>query len=116
MQTTQERPRSKEQRRPLVFRLRQMREWAERDGLTQADLALIAGISARALRAYEAHRALPRSVSVLLRLAMALRVPVEFLIAPKLLTELRAPLETHRAIVEARRKRPKSGRHHGGGA
>jgi transcriptional regulator with XRE-family HTH domain len=87
---------------PLVFEIRQLRLYAREAGLTQAELAHLAGISPRLLRSYEACRALPHSVQSLLCLAFALKVPFEWLIAPRLLDEVRATVESRRAILAAR--------------
>jgi transcriptional regulator with XRE-family HTH domain len=74
--------------------------------MTQAELAALAGISPRLLRSYEACRSLPQSVQSLLCLTIALKVPFEWLIEPRLLDELRATIEARRAVLAARTRPP----------
>ena len=90
---------------PLVFRLRDLRLTAGSDGLTQAELASLAGVSPRAVRNYEYCRALPPNIACFVSLAAALNVPLEWLIAQKLLTEIRGRVETRRAILLAGKRR-----------
>lgn len=91
---------------PLVLQLKNLRLWSGEQGLTQAELANIAGISPRLLRSYEACRALPHSVQAFLRLAVALRVPLEWLVEPTLFEELKATVEARRAVAAARMRLP----------
>ncbi len=88
---------------PLVFELRRLRLYAENGaGLTQAELAGMAGVSPRLLRSYENCRSLPVSVQALLALSAALKVPVEWLVEPALLAEIHGAVESRRAVREAR--------------
>jgi transcriptional regulator with XRE-family HTH domain len=87
---------------PLVFELRQLRLYARDAGLSQAELASIAGISPRLLRSYETCRALPASVKALLCLAVALKVPFEWLIEPRLLESMRAAIDARRPLPSKR--------------
>lgn len=90
---------------PPVFELRNIRLFAGDGGLTQLELANLAGISPRRLRSYEGCRALPESVHALLSLAIALRVPFEYLIEPRVLDELKAAIEVRRVVIDARTRR-----------
>lgn len=87
------------------FELRHLRQFAGESGLTQAELATLAAISPRRLRSYECCRAMPESVLAMLSLAIALRVPFEWLIEPRALEELKATVEARRAILAARARR-----------
>ena len=81
---------------PLAWHIRRLRRWYGERGLSQGQLADLAGISPRALRDYEVATELPHTILNLLRLAIAFRVPLEDLIAPDLLDELRADIEARR--------------------
>jgi transcriptional regulator with XRE-family HTH domain len=89
---------------PLSLHIRRLRQWYGEDGLTQAGLAELAGLSPRLLRSLEACRSLPHAVEALLALSLALRLPLEALIDPR-------QVERLRQAIEARRLRaPKSSR------
>lgn len=102
MSTTEERGTDPAEWGPLVLHIRRLRQWHGEDGLSQRDLAEIAGVSARHLRSYEACRVLPSPIRFLLAVSLALRVPLEWLLDPRLIEETREQVEERRAEVEAR--------------
>jgi transcriptional regulator with XRE-family HTH domain len=69
-------------RRSLALHVRRMRQWYERRPLTQDELAKLSGLSPRQLRWYEGTTELPSAVRALLRIAVALKVPMQSLLAP----------------------------------
>ena len=81
---------------PLTLRVRQLRRSYREAGLTQRQLADLAGVSTSVVHGYEALRALPNAALCLLRVAMALDVSFEQLIAADVLDELRADVEARR--------------------
>jgi transcriptional regulator with XRE-family HTH domain len=82
---------------PLVFDLRRLRRDYRDSGFTQEQLAKLAGVSTRVVHEYEASTGLSSSVECLLRIALALNVPIEELIAADLIDELRADVAARRA-------------------
>lgn len=94
---------------PLAFHIRRLRQWYEAAGLSQAELAELAGISYWVLQEYETRRALPRTVEVVLSLALALEVPFEELIDPLRVKQLRAAIAKRRRddnrVRQTRRRR-----------
>lgn len=81
---------------PLAFHIRRLRQWYDAAGLSQAELADLAGISYWVLQEYETRRALPRTVEVALSLALALEVPLEELIDPLRVERIRAAIAKRR--------------------
>jgi transcriptional regulator with XRE-family HTH domain len=84
---------------PLVFQIQSLRRWFGDDGLSQKELADLAGIPDRQLRFLESLRTLPQSVRVLLAIAMALNTNIENLIIPDLVEDLRATINARRATT-----------------
>ena len=82
---------------PLTLHIRRLRQWYGEEGLTQAELAALAGISPRLLRSLESCRSLPQSVDALLRVAIALRLPVESLVDPRHVERLRRAIDRRRS-------------------
>ncbi len=70
-----------ESARPLALRLRHLRQLHGSTSLGQAQLAVLAGIPVRKLRALETTRKIPESLRAWLALARALRCSVEELVA-----------------------------------
>jgi hypothetical protein len=77
----------------LAFHIRRRRHFHGDRRLSQAELAAVAGVCPRVLRSYERTKSLPRSVRNILTIALALEIPVEELIAPSLLAEMRRTVE-----------------------
>lgn len=86
--------------RPLVFHIDRHRQWYGERELTQGELARLAGLSRRQIAEYEGMVELPKSVRSLLLVALALRKPIEELIAPDVIAD-------EAARIEARRERLK---------
>jgi len=82
--------------RPLVLHIRRLRQWYDKRTITQEELAALAGVSERQVRAYEAAREIPRSVAALVAIALSLRVPLEALIAPEWIEALAAEIDERR--------------------
>jgi transcriptional regulator with XRE-family HTH domain len=81
---------------PLSLHIRRLRQWYGEDGLTQAELAELAGLSPRLLRSLEACRSLPHAVEALFAISIALRLPLESLIDPRQVERLRQAIEERR--------------------
>jgi transcriptional regulator with XRE-family HTH domain len=96
MPTTQPRD-----RRPpggtLALHVRQLRQWYGESGLSQRELATLAGITPRAVCKYESATRLPTSLACLVAVAAALRVPIERLIDPRLREKIVNAVESRRA-------------------
>jgi transcriptional regulator with XRE-family HTH domain len=103
MNTTQEPASYPQEGRPLALHIRRLRQWHAEEGLSQAELAELAGISPKLLRRYETYRSLPPMVEGLLAVALALKVPVEGLLAPRHLERLRERVDARRAPRRRRR-------------
>jgi len=87
-------------RAPLALHIRRLRQWHGETGIKQKDLAKIIGMSDRQLRIYEHARVLPRSVEPLLSIALALGVPMEWLINPNRLEKLRQQINERCNVYE----------------
>ncbi|MFA5127779.1 MAG: helix-turn-helix transcriptional regulator [Patescibacteria group bacterium] len=90
-------------RSPLALHIRRLRQWYGETGIEQQDLAQIAGVSDRQLRVYERGRALPQSIEFLLSIALALGVPMEWLINPNRLEKIRQQIDERREAFERSR-------------
>lgn len=90
-------------RAPLALHIRRLRQWSGETGIEQQDLARIAGVSDRQLRVYERGRALPQSIEFLLSIALALGVPMEWLVNPNRLEKLRREIDDRREAFERER-------------
>ena len=86
----------------LAFHIRRLRQWHGVVGLSQRDLAELAGFSSKQVQLYESTRYLPQPIAFLLAVSIALRVPVEWLIAPEHLKQLRANIEERRTAMRER--------------
>jgi transcriptional regulator with XRE-family HTH domain len=84
---------------PLVFHIRSLRQWHGEGGMSQRELATLAKISPHTLRAFEECRDLPRVATNLLRLSLALQVPLEWLFSPVLVEKERAVIEKERQAL-----------------
>ena len=82
---------------PLAFHIRRLRQWYDAGGLTLAQLADLAGVSYWVLQEYESRRSLPRTVEVALCIALALEVPVETLIDPRRIEQMRTAIAERRS-------------------
>lgn len=82
--------------RPTALHVRRLRQWYGNKKLSQGALAELAGISSRQVRRYEGAPELLPPVVSLLRLAIALEVPVEALVSRDVLDEIRADIEARR--------------------
>jgi len=85
---------------PLALHIRSLRQWYGKVGLSQAELAGLAGLSPRHLRRYESSRALPFILEALLSIALVLKVPLESLIDPERLERLKQAVEARRTAQE----------------
>ena len=86
-------------RLPLVLHIRSLRQWHGDQGISQSELAYLAGITPRLLHDYEAAPALPSAVRTLMSLAIALEIPIEQLIAPQIRDELQAAIKQRRSTL-----------------
>ncbi|MDB4958161.1 MAG: hypothetical protein JWO36_5730 [Myxococcales bacterium] len=84
----------------LALHLRRLRKLYGNEGLTQEELAALADVSERTIRDYETVTRLPYFVEPLVRVALALQVPFERLVAPALLDALRDDVERRRITLE----------------
>lgn len=105
MQTTNEPESDPDRRGPLVLHIRRLRQWHGEHGLTQGELAKLAGISPRLLRGYEACRSLPTPLGTLLAIATALGVPLEAIIDPRIRERLRTAIDERRNRITRKRFR-----------
>lgn len=96
MITTNGVPTSTSPNEPLALHIRSLRQWYGKSGLSQQELAELAGISTRVLKRYESCRELPRSLECLLAVALVLDVPAERLLDPRLLRRLSEAIATRR--------------------
>jgi len=85
---------------PLVLHIRRLRQWYGDSGISQKELANVSGIPTRAIAKYESCRDLPRILSYILRISLALKVPVEWLIDPRVVNQIRTSVERRRATYE----------------
>lgn len=85
--------------RPLALHVRRRRQWYAKRPLTQKELADLSGLDERRVRAYETSRSLYPEIEALIRLARALRVAVEELVAPDTLDHIVAEVEARRATM-----------------
>ena len=89
-----------EESRPLALHIRRLRQWYGDKPLGQSELAKLAGVSDRQLQRYESCRKLPPGLSALLSIAIALKKPLESIIAPDLFDEILADVEARRVGSE----------------
>jgi transcriptional regulator with XRE-family HTH domain len=81
----------------LALHIRRLRQFYGTEGITQTQLAHVVGLSGRRLHDYETCRALPHTVKVLVSISCGLNVPLEELIDPRHLAEIRSEVEVRRA-------------------
>jgi DNA-binding XRE family transcriptional regulator len=86
---------------PLAFHVRRYRQWHGETGISQTELARVAGVSRRFLVEIESARHLQLSLEAMLRVAQALGHPIEELVAPQQLAEIRQSVEERRAVAAA---------------
>lgn len=82
---------------PLVFHVRRLRQWYGTEGLTQEELAAIAGVHPRTVLLYERATTIPASVNTFLAIVLALRQTSERVVAPQVLDRMRDDIEARRA-------------------
>lgn len=94
---------------PLALHIRRLRQWYGEEGLSQAELAELAGLSLRHVRRYESSRSLPLGLEALLSIALVLKVPLESLIDPRRIERLNQAIEQRRNAREDIATRPGNG-------
>src|SRR4051812_14959368 len=99
METIDKHGRGLEGTKPLALHIRDRRQWYGEDGLTQDQLAKLAGITSALLGSYESRRELPETLRVLLAIALALEIPLQSLIDPRHFEELRQEVDQRREIL-----------------
>lgn len=82
---------------PLAFHIRRLRQWYGTEGLTQEELAAIAGVSKRTVEEYERYTTLPPQVAVFVAITLALGQPFNRVIAPAIFEKLSKEIEARRA-------------------
>src|SRR5437899_9369 len=90
----------------LAFHVRRSRQWYGHNGISQHDLALIAGVAQSSVRYAESTDSIPRNVEVLLSVAAALHCPLEEIVAPHRLAEIREAVEKRRAQLAHHQTQP----------
>jgi|SRR5579883_1689357 len=99
MDTINDHDRSLEGERPLALHIRDRRQWYGDRGLTQQELAKLAGITQSLLGSYESRHDLPEALRSLLALALALELPLQSLIDPRHFEELRDEIDERRRLL-----------------
>ena len=105
MHTTQEPDSGPVKRGALVLHVRRLRQWYGERGLAQEELAKVAGVSPRLVRSYESCRTLPGCLASLLAIALALQVPIEGLVDPRVTHRLREQVDKRRHAHERKGRR-----------
>lgn len=90
---------SAERPTPLAFHIRRLRQWYGSEGLTQKELAAIAGVHLRTVEFYERTTKLPAAVNSFLAIMIALRQTSEIVVAPHLLDSLHRDIEARRTAL-----------------
>lgn len=85
---------------PLALHIRRLRQWYGEKGISQIQLAALAGLTRETVHGYENRRSLPTSIKVLLQLALALNRSMEELLDPRYVGEIRRQIEQRRCILE----------------
>lgn len=83
----------------LAFHVRRHRHGYGKSGISQRALAMIAHLSRRVVEEMEASSDLRGSAESLLRVALALRLPVEEIVSPDRLELLRKEIERRRSLL-----------------
>jgi transcriptional regulator with XRE-family HTH domain len=100
MKGTTQRPNDakEEKEGPLALHIRRFRLWYDgKRSLKQHELAKLSGVSPRQIRRYETATDLPHEIASVLRLALALRMPVEALVREDWLRTERDKIDERRA-------------------
>lgn len=84
----------------MAFHHRRLRLWYGDAGLSQEELAGLSGIRRQAVSAFETATELPVVVQQLLATSLALRQPMERLIAPQVVARIRQEVDARRATFE----------------
>lgn len=79
--------------KPLALHIRARRQWYGETGLTQDQLAKLAGITPTLLGSYETRRELPRGLQVLIAISVALELPLQALIDPRHFNDIRRQVQ-----------------------
>ena len=90
---------------PLAFHLRPQRQWYGEHGITQRDLAQVAGVSLRFITFLENACDLQVSIEAVMRVAFALGCPVEAIVAPQRVAAIKEEIERAKAELAKRRRR-----------
>lgn len=90
-------------RMPLAFHLRGHRQFYGQTPLSQKEFAELSGLPAWIVRRYEKSRRLPVVFEQILRLALALNVPVNNLVAPHVLDPIVDEISTRRRAFASRK-------------
>lgn len=85
--------------RPFAYQLHGHRQWYGKDGISQRTLAMLAHVSRHFVENLEVSSSMQASVESLLRVAIALRHPVEDLISPARLHALHDEIERRRSLL-----------------
>jgi transcriptional regulator with XRE-family HTH domain len=88
---------------PLVFLINGRRQWYGQAALSQMELSELANVSHKIVQRYERQRSLPGHLRQLLRLSIALQVPLEKLIAPQIFDRLLDEINARRRAWADRR-------------
>ena len=83
----------------FAYHLRRYRQWYGKHGISQRALAMIAHVSRHFVENLEAGPHLQGSVEALLRVAIAVRHPIEDLVSPERLRALRDDVERRRKLL-----------------
>lgn len=82
---------------PLALHIRRHRQWQGDKGISQDELARLAGLSTRSLHRYENSRTLPRPLEMLLAVSLALDVSITALIDPRLVAQMQSKIDARRS-------------------
>jgi transcriptional regulator with XRE-family HTH domain len=92
--------------RPIVFHIEGQRQWYGERELTKEQLVRLAGVSQRQIAEYEGMVELPKGVRSLLLIALALRKPIEELIAPDVIADEAVRIEARREQLKLDDEQP----------
>ena len=85
--------------RPLAYQLHRHRQWYGQEGISQRTLAGLAHVSRHFVENLELSSSMQASVESVLRVAIALRRPVEDLVSPAQLHALQEEIERRRSLL-----------------
>lgn len=83
----------------FAYHLRRYRQWYGKHGISQRALAMIAHVSRHFIENLESGTHLQGSVEALLRVAIAVRHPIEDLVSPERMRAIRADVERRRKLL-----------------